>query len=173
MTAPNNASEAAGRFRDIASRFCSLVDTASSMNREFLLLELYSVLPKLTDAAIELPKVELPDGDDPVPGKGDMRASIRQRQEEWSVLYKSLKEKLADWDLYHCVFDPTKDNEVIFGSLADDIADIYRDLNVGLILCEMQPAQAIFEWRFLFHSHWGQHAMDALRTIHFRMCDVL
>jgi len=70
------------------------------------------------------------------------------------------------------VFDPTKDSEAISGSLADDIADIYRDLKKGLELKETYPRQpeaAIWQWRFGFYSHWGKHAMDALLAIHSRL----
>ena len=55
--------------------------------------------------------------------------------------------------------------------LADDIADIYRDLKEGLVLSETHqapPENIIWNWRVLFYSHWGKHAMDALLAIHFR-----
>jgi hypothetical protein len=84
-----------------------------------------------------------------------------------------LKEKLGDWDSYRQVFDPTEDTEAIFGSLADDIADIYRDLQEGLVLCEARPQDAIWEWRLLFYSHWGKHAINALLTTHFRLQNMI
>lgn len=68
------------------------------------------------------------------------------------------------------VFDPTKDREAIYGSLADDIADIYRDLKEGLVLHHSglaSPNDILWDWRLGFYSHWGKHSMDALRTIHF------
>jgi hypothetical protein len=51
-----------------------------------------------------------------------------------------LEEKLGNWDLCRQVFDPTKDEEAISGTLADDLADIYRDLKKGLILSETLQA---------------------------------
>jgi len=85
----------------------------------------------------------------------------------WRKLYGSLKEKLGDADSYWMVFDAKKDNEAIRGSLADDIVDIYRDLQEGLVLKNKAcPQSAIWEWRPLFDSHWGYHAMDALKAIH-------
>jgi len=42
----------------------------------------------------------------------------------------------GDWNYYNEVFDPTEDSEVIEGSLADDIADIYRELEEGIDLKE-------------------------------------
>jgi hypothetical protein len=40
------------------------------------------------------------------------------------------------------------------------------------ILDDIHLARAediIWEWRLGFSSHWGKHAIDALRTIHFRL----
>jgi hypothetical protein len=120
---------------------------------------IYRILPKVIDEAISMPEVESSD-------------SPRKKSQEWDGLYNSLKEKLGDWNPYHQVFDPTQDNEAIFGSLADDIADIYGDLKKGLVFIDtghVQTEDAMWTWRVLFYSHWGQHAMNALRTIHFRL----
>jgi hypothetical protein len=134
-TVADNA-EIAGRFAVVANRFCSVVDSASSIERTDLLLQIYRILPKLIDEAISLPDVRLSDGDDPAEGNSQpaFRARVRQSEQEWGQLYNLLKEKLGDWDRYWQVFDPTEDDEAIFGTLADDIADIYRDLKEGLVL---------------------------------------
>jgi hypothetical protein len=63
----------------------------------------------------------------------------------------------------------SKDNEVIRGTLADDIADVYRDVKESLLLMDKNAITselAIWNWRLLFYSHWGDHAISALRTIH-------
>ena len=46
------------------------------------------------------------------------------------------------------------------GSLADDAADIYRDLPSGL------NDNAVGEWRFGFDNNWGKHAAEALYALH-------
>jgi len=82
----------------------------------------------------------------------------------------------VNWNYYNEVFDPTEDNEVIKGSLADDIAGIYCDLKEGIDLKESDkvlPEDIIFEWRCGFYNHWGKHAIDALWTLHFRLNDTL
>jgi hypothetical protein len=165
MGAPNNNAEVADRFGVVAKRFRSVVDSASSMDRIEFAAQIYRILPKLIDEAISLPDVESSDSD-------HKKSSINIRFQEWDRLYNSLKEKLGDWNPYHQVFDPTQDSEAIFGSLADDIADIYGDLKKGLVFIETrqsQPDDAIWTWRVLFYSHWGQHAMNALQAIHFRL----
>jgi len=166
--------EIAGRFAGIANRFCSVVDSASGMERTELLLQIYRILPKLIDEAISLPEVKLSDSDDPQGGNSQpaFQVKVRQHVQEWDQLYNLLKKRLGDWDRYSQVFDPTEDNEAIFGSLADDIADIYLDLKEGLVPSETHgtpPEDIIWSWRLLFYSHWGKHAMDALLAIHFRL----
>ncbi len=103
------------------------------------------------------------------------RTKARMTQEQWGELCSLLKEKLGDWNLYSPVFDPTKDREAIYGSLADDIADIYRDLKEGLVLHSdlAPPNDILWEWRLGFYSHWGKHAIDARHTIHFLLEDTL
>ncbi len=172
-TLADNA-EIAGRFAAVANRFCSVVDSASSMERADLLLQIYRILPKLIDEAISLPDVKLSDSDDQVEGSSQpsFRANVRQSVEEWGQLYNLLKEKLGDWDRYCQAFDPTEDMEALSGTLADDIADIYRDLKEGLALGETHQApreDIVWSWRFSHYSHWGKHAIDALLAIHFRL----
>jgi Domain of unknown function (DUF5063) len=61
---------------------------------------------------------------------------------------------------------PTVRKRMIHGSLADDLADIYRDLKKGLILSEKTSAEdALWNWRLHFDFHWGNHAMSALKAI--------
>jgi hypothetical protein len=159
------------RFCEVADSLCAVVDAAQSMSREDLVLEISQLLPLVIGEAISLPAVE--------PGDSSNRTEIRKAritQEQWGDLYSLLKEKLGDWNLYSQVFDPTKDREAIDGSLADDIADIYRDLKGGLVVhhSDLAPSTDIlWEWRLGFYSHWGKHAIDALRTIHFLLEDTL
>jgi hypothetical protein len=165
MGNPSNNVEVVDRFVVVAKRFCSIVDSASDMDRTDFVAQIYRILPKIIDQAIEMPDVERSD-------RQQQKSLVSARQKEWERLYDSLKEKLGDWDLYRQVFDPTQDSEAIFGSLADDIADIYRDLKKGLVLNETSrnlPEDIIWEWRLLFHSHWGKHAIDALLAIHFQL----
>lgn len=74
---------------------------------------------------------------------------------------------LGESDLYWEVFDPRDLSDPVAGSLLDDLADIYRDLRRGLhILSTGSPDDAMWEWRFSFDTHWGNHATDAIRVLH-------
>src|SRR5579862_327014 len=166
-------SEFADRFGTVAKEFCSAVDSASRVDRLTLLTEVYKVLPTLINEAIRLPATELSDDDvTEENGKSLSHPRTRLTDEQWQQLYSLLKEKLGDWDLYFLNVTPTTDKEAVCGSLADDMADIYRDVKEGLVLKEMhlaQPEDVIWNWRLLYCSHWGKHAIDALLTIHFRL----
>jgi hypothetical protein len=174
---PSNES-VANRFGSVAQRFCAIVDAAPRLDKIEFLVQVYRILPELIGEAIHLPHVELGDDEDQVYESSlrQFRAKARMIEKEWGQLYDSLKEKLGDWDLYWQVFDPTKDNEAIHGTLADDIADIYRDLKEDINLMESGQVllrDIIFDWRVGFYSHWGKHAIDALRTIHFLLDETL
>jgi Domain of unknown function (DUF5063) len=169
MRTPKNNLQVADRFGIVAKRFCSIVDSAPSIDRTELVERIYRVLPKLIDQAIAMPDVELSKRRRRKPPRG-------VGQHEWQLLYQSLQEKLGDWNLYRQVFNPTQDTEAIFGSLADDISDIYDELKKGLELNETsqsQPEDAIWEWKFSFQIHWGKHVIDALLAIYFRLQNLL
>jgi len=178
METHNNNSEVADRFGAVAQEFCSAVESASKVDRTRLLTEIYRLLPRLIGQAISLPNIETSDESDATQGEEQSPSLPRARMtdEQWRQLYDLLKEKLADWDLYWQVFNPTTDREADCGSLADDLADIYRDLKEGLVLNDKhlaRPEDVIWEWRLLYYSHWGKHAIDALLTVHFRLQGVM
>jgi hypothetical protein len=62
-------------------------------------------------------------------------------------------------------------DEAVMLPLADDLADIHRDLTHGLRALADGAAHedVVWEWRFGFYSHWGRHATEALRVLHARL----
>ncbi|MFZ3264951.1 MAG: DUF5063 domain-containing protein [Terriglobales bacterium] len=165
MSEPGEIQASFREFTLVAAHFCDVVDSASALDRVELLSRLYEMLPRLISQGIALPSLSW--------SNDDTRKEIRQtrmKEAEWGQLYELLKEKLGEWNLYWQVFDPTNDSEAIRGSLADDIADIYRDIKEGLTLHNPNLAlqqDAVRGWRVLYYSHWGPHAINALFTIHF------
>ena len=160
------------RFSSIAERYCGLVDSASELTRTQLLVALYRFLPELLSEAIRLPDTDPHDrasNDDPNENLAPKFTHSRLSDSDWSKLFQSLRQKLGDADLYQEIFNPIEGKNSVTASLADDIADVYRDLRDGLSLANVEaasPADVIWEWRFGFYSHWGNHAMNALRTMH-------
>jgi len=67
-------------------------------------------------------------------------------------------------------FDPlaiSSTEEPTIGDIADDIADIFRDVRNGLWYFDTgRLPDAAWEWAFGFQSHWGRHAAGAIRILH-------
>ena len=145
-------------FRSVATRYVALIDEAEDC--EQLLAGLASLLPVLYSTAVGLPDVEPETDDGPVP---------ESRFEDWQLVRGRLDRLLGDGDLYWAI-DPsgTGEQQPAAGSLSDDLADIYLDVNEGLALLAAGGSEvdAVWEWRFSFWSHWGTHAADAIRVIH-------
>ena len=107
MNAQDDNSIAADRFRPVAQRFCSLVDSAATLDRTEFLVQVYRMLPELIGEAMRLPAGESGDDED----DEDQEASMykphfggRFNHEEWSQLFKALKEKLGDCDLTEILY---------------------------------------------------------------------
>ena len=169
MMQEDRYTEAAEHFGAIAQKYCDVVDSASNLEKRELLAQVYEILPALIDAAIRLPLPNnIEDDSEEKVNEGSVQTHpTRMNGDSWHKLYGSLKERLGDADLYWMVFDAVKGTEAIRGSLADDIADIYRDLKEGLAFKNKGSLQdAIWEWHFGFDSHWGHHAIGALKAIH-------
>ncbi len=75
---------------------------------------------------------------------------------------------------YWFQFDPSftgePSPEPVVGDLADDFCDIYRDIAPALLAWEAGAERMddiLFEWRGTsFQTHWGLHALQALRALH-------
>jgi hypothetical protein len=67
-------------------------------------------------------------------------------------------------------FDPlaiSSTEEPTIGDIADDIADIFRDVRNGLWYFDTgRLPDAAWEWAFGFQSHYGRHAAGAVRILH-------
>ena len=91
----------------------------------------------------------------------------RVSDDQWKVIYRRFG--ALPFNYYFEFFSPAKldDNEQVTGDLADDLADIYRDLKAGLSLYDLGHRQeAAWEWKSSFHIHWGRHASSALNALH-------
>jgi hypothetical protein len=140
-----------------ARTYCNFVENASNLSLADRLRTARERLLSLYSAVLSLPSVE-PE-DTVAPQTPDVPA-------DWPGF--------EDKDVYWEVFDPYEhdDNQPVAGSLADDVLDVYRDIRRGLALWDAsQRRNAIWEWRFHFDAHWGDHAVDALRALH-RACKV-
>ena len=89
--------------------------------------------------------------------------------DDYGLVVQEVKGLLYDREYYQMVFDPwqVETAEALYGSMSDDLADIWRDLKVGLLAMDAgNLANAIADWRFSFRCHWGcHHATHVLRPL--------
>jgi hypothetical protein len=102
----------------------------------------------------------------------DNAPSSALTHDEWAALFSDLSSQLGEYARYWEVYDPIRPepDDPTAGNLADDLADIYRDLRDSLVGWRHWEAEqrqnALWPWRFNFQGHWGAHAVDAARAIH-------
>jgi hypothetical protein len=85
--------------------------------------------------------------------------------EEWHTLFRRFGALPIN---YYSIADPlvVPSEGSTIGDLADDLADIWSDLTVGLVLYDSGAReQAEHEWRWRFRAHWGDHAANALYAL--------
>ncbi len=134
--------------------YCEFVNRAPAMSIANRLDSARERLLKLYLAALTLPQ-------SPEPGDVDAGPDP-ERPAGWSGF--------AEKDVYWEVFDPYEQSEPLCGSLSDDLLDVYADVRRGLDLWDSSHREAaVWEWRFHFDVHWGDHVIDALRALH-RAC---
>ena len=103
----------------------------------------------------------------PEHGPGNDIGVNRISDEEWKKMLKRFG--ALPFNYYSVFFSPAKvaEDEPVTGDLADDLADIYRDIKEGLKLYEKgHVTEALWEWHQSFYSHWGRHATSALHALH-------
>jgi hypothetical protein len=143
-------------FAELAQDCCKWAEgPAGSPGKEHFLATNY--IAKLYLAGLELPMTE-PEDDLDAPSVSD---------DEYKKIFKRFGS--LPFQYYWEIFDPVveKPEEPVTGDVCDDLADIYRDLKVGLIYWDKSQQQnAVFHWKTSFGFHWGRHATSALRALH-------
>jgi hypothetical protein len=148
-------SEKLSEMASIAETFCGLIDNYNQANGPWL-EELYALLPRLHSAVTALNTFG--NSQLPVPS-----VDLDERFE----LYSRLRRALGERDSYWLEFDASPDQIHMSGSLADDLTDIYFDLQHGLaLLDEAWPQRAAQAWQCSYQMHWGQHLVDAERHLY-------
>jgi hypothetical protein len=156
MDNSQNIDPAIMQFVDVARRYCAWVES----NPDEPLTEMQRARRLLTElhlAALSLPDI----------GVGEEVEAREVPAEAWKAVCQRFSHLPVNqyWD----VFDPLKleENDPVYWQLPDDLADIYRDLKDNLNLFEAgHIVEAVWEWRFSFRTHWGQHLLGAQRALH-------
>ena len=137
-------------FYTLADKCCRFV--SSNELTADLVPVLMELLMELYIAALKLPEAE-PETID----------NVSLSKTEIPVIRISEQIPAFYWE----VFDPFAEETAVGANLADDLYDIAADLKNGMKEFEAgRTGNAAFEWRLGLNSHWGSHAVDALRALH-------
>jgi Domain of unknown function (DUF5063) len=154
-------------FKKAAERYCALLQSDAG-NPERWVEKVLAALASLYAAGHILPDLGLSDDAPDIPDSLDVTTN------EWRSVFGRVQKALGTQEAYWAYFDPggpaDADEEPICHSLADDLADVYRDVMPGLRAWSAQDDRyletIVFDWKTLFGSHWGLHAVSAMRALH-------
>jgi hypothetical protein len=129
-------------FVAAARRFVQFVEESAILSRDSFVVEVQSRLLDVYTGAMSL---------DSGVAAEDAEPPSSMTTDEWWSLFQRLQGQLGTFD------------SVVDGSLADDIADVYRDLRDGFAAYgSFGLDEAVWNWRTEFDSHWGRHAAHAI-----------
>ena len=154
-----NVNDQVADFVVEAPRFCALIESEANESATFE-KECLTVLLRLYLRVLLLPRVDPiePELPDRIPHEG------------WQAVRERTIRRI-DCDQYWEVFEPFAEEkpDPIYGSISDDLADIWRDLKMGLLSFDIGKPNcvesAVWHWRFGFGSHWGYHVAGAIRAL--------
>lgn len=146
------------RFAEVAAEFCAWCESEPKGELEEA-RRVLRFLSLLYERALDLRELE---------DAADVEVD-RVGDSAWNAVYTRFG--ALPFNYYSSIFDPrsvlTGKAEPGTGDLADDLADIYRDLCEGLELVRGNHAAAAeWQWCWSFRNHWGRHAASALHAIH-------
>ena len=149
----------------VAREFCELIEAHPGIGRKRFLEKTLLTLSRLYTAGVHLPLTY-------------SSANYKERRmthQQWQALFMSIGKKLGVVQGYWEFFNPRSKDDPVAGSLADDLADSYRDIKPGLLAFEKgSPAvkeSVVRQWRAGLILHWGHHATGALYALHNLMAD--
>ena len=157
-------------FARIANGYVELVskpvDDANSFARHLL-----ESLTLLYSAALALPNV------------ADVDSELdfyRTTDDEWRAVFQNVGDAFGErvhyWLNYDPIYPRDGSGDLVCGSLADDCADIHRDI-IGPLSAFNEGNtdrlnDIIWEWSDTpFRSHWGIHATQAINALHWMVFD--
>ena len=167
-------------FLAAANKFIDILENKTILKEQFL-KQSHSALIDLYSAGHKLEEIEL---------KYSSAESDFDKDKIFNSKNAALISQLGEEAFYWEVFDPTyseqngepksgwkiTDREASQGWLVDDFADIYQDLKIELekinnIGTDEAVEDALWQLKFSFQNHWGGHAINAMRYLHYYWYD--
>ena len=149
-------------FYKSATDFCGFMESElKNTANEFLQTSRIHLIG-LYEAALQLPAVDL---------EITVEYEYAFNNLEFERVLSCIVERLGTSRYYWHIFNPSReeDTKPVCGDLSDDLGDMYKDLNRAILLFNKPDAKenALWQFKFDFDNHWGDHCMNALNAIHF------
>ncbi|MDZ7738988.1 MAG: DUF5063 domain-containing protein [Bacteroidales bacterium] len=154
-------------FTAVANEYCRFLEEASQADGNKFLWVLQKLLPLLYLKSLYLPDIET---------KVEEESEKYVREEDWQVLNDMLTAKLGAANDYLDV-DTDKDSteELVYGKLSENLADIYQDIKDFLMVYRIGTIElmndALWECKESFSLYWGQTLINTIRAVHFALLD--
>jgi uncharacterized protein (UPF0335 family) len=149
-------------FLAVAQKYCLFIEQIDRLEKNKIFDGLSKALPLLYVKGALLPDIEAVD--------------ISQNEkyvtaEQWQDVFNDLREKIGNDDEYWFNENDNPDNELVKGSLSDNLTDIYQDMK-DFVLLYQKPVReakkvAVWEIKKLFFSHWGFRIVNVIKVLHY------
>lgn len=154
-------------FTAVANEYCRFLEEASQADGNQLLRVLQKLLPLLYMKSLYLPDIET---------KIEEESEKYVREEDWQVLNDMLTAKFGAANDYLDVNnDKDSTEELVYGNLAENLADIYQDIKDFLMVYRLGTVElmndALWECRESFSLYWGPTLVNTIRAVHFALLD--
>jgi hypothetical protein len=149
----------------LAGEYCLTIENAENLPKEELYRFISRISPLLYVRGILFPDTEEPEEE------GNDRLVT---EEQWEMVFNTLRNKFGVEDNFF-VINPDADdsNELLKGSLAENLADVYQDMKDFAWLMSKNTVisrqYAAFEVKRLFKSNWGLKILNAQWVLHNRI----
>jgi len=169
-------------FLATVRQFIDLLED-KNIDKKVFYQKAHKSLAKLYLTALQLEQIEL------IYSSAESEFNVIS-QDELKKQNESLISNLGKDSFYWEVFDPTyteengkpdkgwkiTDKEPSQGWLVDDFADIYADLKeeiikIDIIGTDESIEDALWQLKFGFNHHWGNHCVNAIRALHYLWYD--
>ena len=144
----------------VANDYCMALKKVETIKKKKLIEYFTKVSPLLYLKGALLPETEVRD------------PALNERfytEEEWEVLFNTIRNAMGKDDIFWFA-DPDISDELIKGSLSEQMTDIFQDMEDFLLLYQknsiFSKENAVHEIRELFISNWGKKILRVMPHLH-------
>ena len=145
----------------VANEYCLFFEKADAYQADEILQYFRKIAPLLYLKASTLPTIHVAD---------ESFAEKFVTEEQWEQIFKTLREKFGDDDVYY-ILDQNQDSQE--ASLSDNMADIYQEMKDFIMLYQkgtlMARENAVYQVYQLMITRWGPALIDALKSCHVKV----